>query len=435
VEAGSALQSQTGAEGAFDVAEGQLFSALDGSGNVVEWASLLTDEFTFSGFSYNAPQANVDARTTAGGGGFQEPGDSPWGQLLQARSALLLALPLLARYEPTRAQSSVGEAYALVGYAELFLAESYCAGTPLDAVAPAGGIQYGTPLTTDSLFGVAEAHFDSAVADAYGNDSVMALASVGLGRVLLDRGQYASAATAVANVSTGFVFNVVLQPNDDAAPYTPSLYSVAYEFFYYRLFNVADREGENGLNFVSAQDPRLALDSSATTEDGGTWYLPTKFESNLAYIPLATGVEAGLIAAEAALQTNPGTWLADLNALRAAAPSTYLALVTGPPPLTDPGTDSGRVSLMFRERAFWLFGTGTRLGDLRRLVRQYGRDQSTVFPTGPYANGTNPLLPAPIPNYGADVDLTLPTPAGLVAVEGTITNPSYKGCLVSTKTA
>jgi hypothetical protein len=138
-----------------------------------------------------------------------------------------------------------------------------------------------------------------------------------------------------------------------------------------------------------------------------------------------------LIAAEAALQTNPAGWLTDLNLLRAAAPNTYLALSSGLPPLTDPGTDSARVSVMFRERAFWLFGTGTRLGDLRRLIRQYGRDQSTVYPVGPYAPTYQSQLPTPIPNYGTDVSLTLPTPVSGI----TITNPNYKGCIVSTKSA
>jgi hypothetical protein len=192
------------------------------------------------------------------------------------------------------------------------------------------------------------------------------------------------------------------------------------------------------LDFIAARDPRLVLDSTTSeTEDGGVWYLPTKFENDLLDVPLATGVEAGLIAAEAALQANPGEWLADLNALRAAAPSTYLNLDSALAALVDPGTDSGRVSLMFRERAFWLFGTGTRLGDLRRLVRQYGRDQSVVYPTGPYANGNNPHLPSPLPNYGTDVNLTLPTPAGAATsgIQAIETNPNYKGCIVSTKTA
>jgi hypothetical protein len=436
VVASGALQNQTGAESAFNGAKSQLFEAVDGVFNLVEWSGLLTDEFTFSGFtSFENSDANIDARMTAGHGGFTESGDQPWGQLLQSRSALLVSLPLLAQYEPASGRSKVGEVYALVGYADLLLAESYCAGTPLDELVPGGGVQYGIPLTTDSLLGAATADFDSAVAAANGDPTVSGLASVGLGRALLDRGQYQAAATAAMNVPVSFVYSGVLAPNGNTAPYFTNLYGDAIGGSFNRIFNVADREGENGLNFVSAQDPRLALDSSMTTADGGTWYLPTKFEAHPAYIPLATGVEAGLIAAEGALQTNPGTWLADVNALRAAAPSTYLTLDSALAPLADPGTDSGRVSLMFRERAFWLFGTGTRLGDLRRLIRQYGRDQSTVFPTGPYANGNNPSLRTPIPNYGTDVDLTLPTLAGLAASGTTITNPYYKGCISSTKTA
>ncbi len=108
---------------------------------------------------------------------------------------------------------------------------------------------------------------------------------------------------------------------------------------------------------------------------------------------------------------------------------------TGLASLSDPGTDSARVSLTFRERAFWLFGTGTRLGDLRRLIRQYGRNAEAVFPTGPYANGANPGLPVPIPNYGTDVSLTLPTPYGLSLSGITETNPNYKGCIAPTSQA
>ena len=39
---------------------------------------------------------------------------------------------------------------------------------------------------------------------------------------------------------------------------------------------------------------------------------------------------------------------------------------------------------MFRERAFWFYLTAHRLGDLRRMVRQYGLDAESVFPTGAY---------------------------------------------------
>jgi len=41
----------------------------------------------------------------------------------------------------------------------------------------------------------------------------------------------------------------------------------------------------------------------------------------------------------------------------------------------------------FRERAFWMFNTGHRLGDLRRLVRQYNRPADSVYPIGSYYKG------------------------------------------------
>jgi hypothetical protein len=80
---------------------------------------------------------------------------------------------------------------------------------------------------------------------------------------------------------------------------------------------------------------------------------------------------------------------------------------------TDPGTPAGRVDLLFRERAFWLFATGHRLGDLRRLVRQYGRPADSVFPSGLYFKGGL--------TYGPGVNLPLP------ATE--TNNPKVSGCL------
>ncbi|HWZ59241.1 MAG TPA: hypothetical protein VNW46_09715, partial [Gemmatimonadaceae bacterium] len=319
----------------------------------------------------------------------------------------------------------------------LLMAEDYCAGVPLSAYVPGGGVVYGTPLTTDSLLATAETHFDSALVHAAGNDTVEYLARVGLGRALLNRGQYSLAATAVANVPTGFVYNTELPPTYGRTG-QPNVYEYqlpAGHFYGCGYENVSDREGGNGLNFLSAQDPRLVLDSTIThTCDGGVWYYPIKFGNPSTFVPLATGVEARLIQAEAALQANQiATWAGDLNALRQDDADTK---ITFPPATATIAADSTtgasaamQVDVMFRERAFWLFGTGTRLGDLRRLVRQYGRDQSTVYPIGVYPNGEK--LTPPIPNYGTDVNITLPTAAG-----GAVTsNPYYRGCITSTKTA
>ena len=99
-----------------------------------------------------------------------------------------------------------------------------------------------------------------------------------------------------------------------------------------------------------------------------------------------------MIEAEAALRAqNAASALTILNAAR--------ATVTGLAPLTDAGTADARINQLFRERAFWLFGRGYRLGDMRRLVRQYNRAPTSVFPVGAWHKGGN---------YGSDMNFPVP---------------------------
>ena len=99
-----------------------------------------------------------------------------------------------------------------------------------------------------------------------------------------------------------------------------------------------------------------------------------------------------MIEAEAQLRANNSAGaLATINAAR--------TTVTGLAPLLDAGTAAARVDQLFRERAFWMFGRGTRVGDLRRLVRQYQRPANTVFPVGNYHKGGA---------YSADVNIPVP---------------------------
>ena len=107
--------------------------------------------------------------------------------------------------------------------------------------------------------------------------------------------------------------------------------------------------------------------------------------------------------AEAKLFLRMARRLPPLNALRALA---------GLPALTDPGSDVARTSLLFRERAFWMWGTAHRLGDMRRLVRQYSRAQNTVFPTGEYHKGGE---------YGSDVNFPVSSDER--------NNPKFTGCI------
>jgi starch-binding outer membrane protein, SusD/RagB family len=171
-------------------------------------------------------------------------------------------------------------------------------------------------------------------------------------------------------------------------------------------FSVPDREGGNGLPFLSAADPRLEV--VATGQRGfdraTPFNLQEKYPDLQADVVLADGIEARLIQAEAALRAGtPGPAFATLNALRA---------TEGLAALTDPGSDVARTNLLFRERAFWMWGTSHRLGDMRRLVRQYSRPQDTVFPVGEYHKGGE---------YGSDVNFPVSSDER--------NNPNFTGCI------
>ena len=137
----------------------------------------------------------------------------------------------------------------------------------------------------------------------------------------------------------------------------------------------------NALPFVSAKDPRVPTSKLTPRAFDGV----TSFDAQLIWptretpVPLLQGIEARLIEAEAALTAGDATtFLQKLNDLRAPT-GTNSGGIAGLAPLVDPGTASGRQDLLFRERAFWLFGRGVRLFDLRRRIRDYGLP-ATSFP-------------------------------------------------------
>lgn len=440
------LKNTDGAEAAFAAAKGGFISAMVGQNySLVYYVGMFSDEFHETALSRGGTDANVDARRTVyASQSLGEPTDNTFTNLLSAYSKLSIGRDGLVSYETGANKKLIGEAYALIGYTELALAENFCPGVVLDRTPASGGVEYGMPLSTDSLFATAEAAFDSALAHANGDTTITALASVGLGRARLGRGHFADAASAVAAVPTSFVYWLDT-PNGYSSGGASNLYNYMSVNGSCVSWSLADRDGGNGLAFASANDPRLVVDSLPSQSQYNyistscdqyyglagavRFYWPHRFTYPSTQVALATGVEARLIEAEAALQGSDVTgWMNILNALRDAAPTTYTQAVA-PPHLTSDSTITAsatiRVDVMFHERALWLFGTGTRLGDLRRLLRQYGRSAEAIFPTGTYVNGTNPGMYSPIPTYGTDISFTLPTDGHGVI----ITNPHYQGCL------
>jgi starch-binding outer membrane protein, SusD/RagB family len=306
-----------------------------------------------------------------------------WSLVGSAQTQLIRARKALGQYGTPGVtnQSQMAQMQALEGYVYLITGELYCNGVPIgnaDDANPQTAL-----LTNAQLFVRAIAAFDSALTLAPAADATNRnLAIVGKARALVDQKQFAQAATLVAAIPTNYQYFVQHSRT--------TIINDIYDWMVgTRNFGVVNREGINGQDYLSAGDPRIRFGTTAPGQDGSPTISPTKYPNPDSPVELATGIEARMIEAEAALEAgNISVYLAHLNTAR--------ATLAGLAPLTDPGTTESRVNLLFRERAFWFWLTGHRVGDLRRLIRQYGRNAESVFPTGAYFKGGV---------YGSDVNL------------------------------
>lgn len=355
----------------------------------------MSDEFRFGGTPPEIREMDLRSVREANGAWLQTYIDQH-----RARGSAERAAEVL-KSVATGPDARIGEMYAIVAAEIILLGEVYCAGAPLGSIEPE--LTYGEPMTTQQLMQAAVAQLDLAAQNTANNARITSLVAVLRGRALLNNAQFAQAATAVASVPTSFVYNTLHSTKTERQKLFPHNYMYNADSWL-----VSDREGINGLNFATAQDPRVPIegDGSPSRFDARTpRYYFRKYNSFDAPVTVASGVEARLIEAEAALQAgNTTLWLAKLTEARQpfgmAAPA-------------DPGTQAARVDLMFRERAFALFATAHRLGDLRRLVRQYSRGAETVFPTGPYHKDNL--------TRGTDVNVAIPISEK--------NNPNFTGCL------
>jgi hypothetical protein len=303
--------------------------------------------------------------------------NAPYESFQTTRLAAGHALNWFQRYGSAAQRPQAGQILTVRGYATVQLAENICSGFALHEVKD-GKPVYGPPLTTVQVFERALIDLDSALVYAAESEEHLNFARVTRARALLGLGRFNDAAAAVADVPTAYTFNGVYGAN----PGKMNRLRIA-SFSSSDNESVADREGGNGLDFASANDPRVEVNRLGTAHDGVTGiYAPVKYKDTTSPITIASGLEARLIEAEAALRGGDAKWLTILNDLRATQISPAMD------PLADPGTPKAREDLLFRERAFWLFGSGHRLGDLRRLVEHYGRTVEEAFPSGQYHVGS-----------------------------------------------
>ncbi len=391
----------------------QALNGVQGPDAFFVFSGLVTDEWR-SGDTF-VQRNNQDQRIWDPTNTFNA---DPYRRLNRARREGQAAIPALRQYVPDSVYL-VGRMFAIAGYVEVLIGENYCNGTPLSTLVGTE-IVYGQPLTNDSVFALAIENADSALANIAGRDSnrIRNFAKVIKGRALLDRGQYAAAAAAVAGVPNSFTYQITHSVNANTNQ-TFALNNNA------KRYTMVDREGGVGLDFISANDPRLpnktGTDPSTDLIFDSAYPLFVTRQGiwgTTSSVSIATGVEARLIEAEALLQAgNPG-WLTAINTARqdttlypvAQSGFTRGAKLTA---ISDTFANStSRQRTHFRERAFWMFDTGHRLGDMRRMVRQYGFAPDSVYPGGIFFKGGA---------YGTATMMSMPSEE--------LNNENFTGCL------
>jgi uncharacterized protein YegP (UPF0339 family) len=376
----------------------RLNQATTGTESFFLLGGLLADEWR-SGDSYldrdETDQRNVSARNS-----FMLTSTR---NIYRARSSAMQTIDLIKQYSPAAPSWQIAEMFFVEAYMENMVGENFCSGMPFSAIVD-GEAVFGGPMTTEETYAMALAHADSGLAlinGATGDDNRVKYAlQVLRGRILLNQNLPDEAAAAVAGVPTDFVYRM----EQSLTTMTNTIWdfnNVA------RRYTVSAGEGGTGIDFATANDPRVPVCaggsaeceaagvSDATVFENGSvmpLYVQLLWPTADASVNIVTGIEARMIEAEAELHDgHPDVALGILNAAR--------TTVTGLDPLADAGSDAARVDQLFHERAFWLFSTGHRLGDLRRLVRQYGRTPDSVFPNGTFLDGGN---------YGSDMNFPVP---------------------------
>jgi starch-binding outer membrane protein, SusD/RagB family len=392
----SNVQSQAGAEAVRLGAMSRFNNATTGSESFIFLGGLFSDEW-INGDSYIDRQ-QWDQRIVIPENAYLL---SAYRAVQRTRLSAKQAIELIRKYNTAAPGWQVGEMFMAQAYVINSMAEVLCDGLVISDVVE-GREEYGKPMTTQAAFEQALALANEGLTAVTGSTAsdvrVRNALALTKGRILANLNRQAEAATAVAGIPTTFQYlNYQSQTTYQNAYWDWNLNS--------RRYSVGEKEGTNGMDFVTAKDPRVpvcaggdaackAIGVTNTVRDDltGPFNVLMLWTTRDINIPLMQGVDARMIEAEAALKAGDAAGaLTILNAARATK--------TGLAPLTDAGTADARLSQLFRERAFWQYGRGYRQGDLRRLVRQYARPWTAVYPTGPWHKGGN---------YGADVTVPVP---------------------------
>ena len=411
------LQSPEGATALRLGAMGRLSTITAGGESMWLLGGLLTDEWV-SGDTFTQRDETDQRNLTVENGNVT----TAYRNIHRARVGAIAAIKSMKQFNPTQTVN-IGELYLVKAYAEMTSADNFCNGQPFSD-ASGDQVEYGVPVSVADAYNMAITSADSGIAligAATGTQATNAVNALKIvkarAQLALGRDRLGAAATTVAGIPTSFAYNVTFLQvsgdnqiwalNNSARRWSGGDSVITYKTVVYPI--------PNAVPFVSSKDPRTPFAQVSVTGavqrtsfDGETpfwaqriWATGGSPAGRESPVAIANGIDARLIEAEAKLQAGDAAgWLAILNALRTGPTVVTPAItISGMPALVDPGTADARVSLHFREKAFWTYSRGQRLPDMRRLIRQYGRNQAAVFPTGTWFKGGS---------YGTDVNFPVP---------------------------
>lgn len=413
----SSVANATAADALYAGALDRWKNAMNGNGGNTEalwnWEALFTDELrsadTFS------QRNDADQRNLQTNDAVLTP---IYNNAQQARGRARDAINALLSFDtsPTGKQH-VGEMYMMMGYIEMIVSESFCNGIPFGETVN-GVPHYVAGVSSVDGAKLASARLDTALSNLteQADANLKNVAKIVKARAQVDIGDYAGAAATVAGVpdSTEYDFDYSITTFDNEWwVMGPSV----------KRYNAGDSVSAagiilNAIPFAELKDPRVSVTNTGQpAEDRKSIFMQVNNWGRDDPIPVISGIDARLIEAEAKLNANdiPGM-MTILNALRTTPRHLGLFQIAPMPALPTPADKNSATNLLFREKALWQFERGYRMGDLRRLVRQYGRSQDQVYPSGAFARNT-----VPSGNYGTQVAFPVP--------DAERSNPLFTGCL------
>jgi hypothetical protein len=316
----------------------------------------------------------LNAYATAQCGSVQVPGYyTPISIARATADKILTSLEGWTDEEVPGRQDLIAQAATFAGYALVLIGETSCSAA-LDA---------GPELTPTQILTEAEARFTKAITAAQGtnNADFLNMARVGRARARIDLKKYADAKADAALVPDAYVHNATYSAANARRE------NLVNTQFFRGLYSSVDPSFRN-LTVGGVPDPRVTVvDAGANGQDRVTRiWRSTKYPLITSSIPIASGDEAILLAAEADVETNNVAGaVTGINKLRT---KSSLPAYAG-------GTQAEVRAQLIDERRRELFLEGQRLGDIIRFKIPQTPAAGTAFPAKGGVYGNQLCFPLP----------------------------------------